>query len=515
MEKPRQSIWRRAFRVWFFLMACGVTAMALFYAEEDWRGKHAWENFKRETEAKGGSLDWQSYIPRPVPNDENFAMTPLLVPLFEYDYSSNGRAIWRDTNGYNRAEDLTRWGKSAEPGHGDWSRGRRVDLKAWQTHFRTTVIENAEGKNVRWPSPPSPGDPASDVILALGKFAPELDELRAASARPYSQFPVHYEEMAVSLLAHLAVLKRSARMVQLRAIAELNLSEPDKAADDVLLSLALADALRSEQFMISRLVRLETISESLQPIWEGLVDHRWTVTDLERIEKSLSKNDLLAEYQVATKAETAFLCAWIAEVPSHPDTLSLDGSTVPGMLEPLLPLVPRGWFYQNEISAARFFEEIALTDVSAAAGRVYPELSRTNQMMFDSLATNSHTVIFKQLGRYCSPQIFAFTQTALNLARVACAIERHRLKQGRLLESLDALVPDYLGHVPDDLVTGKPLIYKPNDGGGFVLYSVGWNQTDDNGAYPGKEDYWINRYWVQFSYHPQSGDWVWRCPGKK
>ncbi len=515
MDKSKQSIWRRAFRVWFFLAACGITAVALFYAEEDWRGKHAWEKYKLETEARGGSLDWHSYVPPAVPDNENFAATPLLAPLFEYDYSTNDRVIWRDTNLINRAVDLTRWGSGAEPGHGDWSRGWRVDLKAWQAFFKTTVIDTAEGRKVHWPSPASPGNPASDVILALGRFGPELDELRVASARPYSQFPVHYEEMAVSLLAHLAVLRGSGRALQLRAIAELSVSEPDKAADDALLSLALADALKSEQFFISRFVRLEMISESLQPIWEGLAEHRWTETELERFEKSLSKNDVLAEYPAAIKAETAFLCAWMAEIPNHPDELSLDGSPVPPFLPPLLPLVPRGWCYQNEVSAGRFLQETTLADVSTAAARVYPESSRTNQMMFDGLATNYQTFLFKQMGNYFSPQKFAFTQTALNLARIACAMERLRLKQGRLPGSLDALVPDYLDPVPHDLVTGKPLIYKPDGDGGFVLYSVGWNQMDDNGTYPGKEDYLgVNRFRVQFFYHPQSGDWVWRYPDK-
>ena len=48
----------------------------MFYAEEDWRGKSAWKNCKRELEAKGAVLDWDKYIPPPVADDQNFFKAP-------------------------------------------------------------------------------------------------------------------------------------------------------------------------------------------------------------------------------------------------------------------------------------------------------------------------------------------------------------------------------------------------------------------------------------------------------
>src|SRR5476651_1430493 len=71
-ETPKNSRgWRILRRV---LICTGVlaTLVAIFYTEEDWRGKRAWENCKRELEAKGAVLDWNKYIPPPVPDDQNF-----------------------------------------------------------------------------------------------------------------------------------------------------------------------------------------------------------------------------------------------------------------------------------------------------------------------------------------------------------------------------------------------------------------------------------------------------------
>jgi hypothetical protein len=58
-----------------------ATLVALLYAEEDWRGKRAWENCKRELAAKGVDLNWSDYIPAPVPDDQNFFMASTNILL--------------------------------------------------------------------------------------------------------------------------------------------------------------------------------------------------------------------------------------------------------------------------------------------------------------------------------------------------------------------------------------------------------------------------------------------------
>ena len=56
--------------------------VALFYAEEDWRGVRAWENCKRDMEAKGEVLDWTNFIPAPVPDGQNFFKAPKMAEWF-------------------------------------------------------------------------------------------------------------------------------------------------------------------------------------------------------------------------------------------------------------------------------------------------------------------------------------------------------------------------------------------------------------------------------------------------
>jgi len=75
----------------------------------------------------------------------------------------------------------------------------------------------------------------------------------------------------------------------------------------------------------------------------------------------------------------------------------------------------------------------------------------------------------------------------LRTAATALAIERYRLKhEGKLPETLSALVPEYLPAVPIDPFTGEALRYRKRDKG-FVVYSVGADRQDDGGVTTAKK----------------------------
>jgi hypothetical protein len=102
---------------------------------------------------------------------------------------------------------------------------------------------------------------------------------------------------------------------------------------------------------------------------------------------------------------------------------------------------------------------------------------------------------------------FGYAQSALDLARIAVALERHRLAHQEYPESLDPLAPPFLEKIPHDVMNGQPLHYRRTDDGRFVLYSVGWNQSDDGGTVVLNES---SRKTVDI----KKGDWVWQYPQK-
>ncbi len=95
---------------------------------------------------------------------------------------------------------------------------------------------------------------------------------------------------------------------------------------------------------------------------------------------------------------------------------------------------------------------------------------------------------------------FARAQASVDLARVACALERYRLANGQYPETLDTLAPNFIPKLPPDVITGLPLRYQHTPDGQFVLYSVGWNATDDGGKVV---------YAKSGSPDMNQGDWVW------
>jgi hypothetical protein len=69
----------------------------------------------------------------------------------------------------------------------------------------------------------------------------------------------------------------------------------------------------------------------------------------------------------------------------------------------------------------------------------------------------------------------------LRATQTALAVQRYRLTEGRLPQSLDNLVPAYMEVVPTDPFDGQSLKYRTLETG-FVVYSIGYDLTDDGGA---------------------------------
>jgi hypothetical protein len=517
--------WRN-FKRFLFACACLVTLIALFYAEEDWRGKHDWEKFKREWEAKGEHFDFASVVPPPVPDDQNFALMPVVASSYLYILDKNGHRINpQNTNVVNRLG-MAIYGDDDWkncPTNGYWAKGTKTDLNEWQRYYRLVAT-----KTNLFPVPAQPQSPAEDVLVALSKYDSAIEELRAASQLPGSRFPLNYDSESPSaiLLPHLATLKKCSQTLQLRSLAELQNGQPEKALADVKLALQLTDKIRTEPFLISHLVRIAMLQIMLQPVWEGLAEHRWSDEQLVVLDAELAKLNFLADYKLSMRGELGCQGGEIDRLRRHPEQLQgMGGMSVGeegGMNLPLpgnfaARLIPTGWFYQNQFRCARMMVEYYIPVADVGQSTFSPALARRGDAAVKAETKTASP--FNVLERLMLPGLgngakrFAYGQSSVNLARTAIALERYRLAHGEYPESLDALAPQFVAKLPHDVINGQPLHYRhdpPSPGSGaasgrFVLYSVGWNETDDGGEVGltknGNVD--IN-----------TGDWVWRYPSK-
>ena len=155
-----------------------------------------------------------------------------------------------------------------------------------------------------------------------------------------------------SLLPILAELKRCTQVLQLRAIAELADGQNAKALADVKLMLYLNNSLRSSPFLISHLVRIAIVAIDLQPIWEGLAEHKWSDEQLAALEAELAKVDFLADYGFIMRGERAFAIASFENQRRTREMISLHRRRRCDVTNKLT-FMPSAYFYQNELAFAQ------------------------------------------------------------------------------------------------------------------------------------------------------------------
>ncbi len=494
--------WRNLRRVLYGIVGA-IILILLGYAEENWRGRHTWQRHERLLAARGEHLTLSSLVPPAVPDERNFALAPLLRPMLDYYHGPTGQVVWRDTNGIARLEGMSADLSPHRDTHdrlvpGRLETGTFADLPACALFYRG---------NTNYPQAAPGAAPAQVILTALGRFAPELKELReAAAARPQSRFPVHYEELPSwnILLPHLARMKGLTLLCQMRATASLDAGQPADAFEDLRLGLRLSDSLRGEPVLIDHLVRLATLAINLQTVRESLLRHAWGEGQLTELEDYLAQVNLLAEYKHAMCGERACETEgvdYLRRQGFRADPMdfisSEDGFGA-------IRFIPGGMFYQNMLTISRFFEDFILPAVDERAHRVSPDLSARGQRTLEEMRRGPYTLMAKlllpALGN--AARRSARVQTYVDATRVGCALERYRLANGNLPASLEALAPRFIAAIPGDVIDGKPLRYRLDPNSSYVLYSVGWNQTDDGGVLAWSKD-------KKDSVDIEQGDWVW------
>jgi hypothetical protein len=492
-------------RLWKWTKRLGLTAVVLVtlgflvLAFENYRGRRAWDRYRAETEARGERVDLKAFLPAEVPDAQNFAATPLLAPMFSGRYDpATGHIAYTDSNRVHAIQSLFNWTRHLRISDRGWREAKAVDLVSWQEMLRShTADADLQALQSR-----EKGTPAADVRFLLRQHAVELEELRGAARRPYSQMPAgSYDDQLATLMTYFGVFKGFARAFQVGALAALAEGDTDAAADDVMTIVDLSATLKQTPLLISGLVRMSALATVHQPLWEGLARRQWTDDQLARFEASLSQVNLVAEMAFWLRGERAFSLSFLA-VPAKGQAVA---GVDPGMSQ-LMGRMPGGWRYQNQVAIARMFDDYVFPVLHPESATV--DVARLFELeeAGDQARATRHP--YRILAMMLLPAIqktplkSAQSQADIHLARVACALERYSLAENEYPERLEELVPRFLPEVPIDPVNGQPLHYRRSEDGRYVLYSIGSDLDDDAGRVaPAKRPSQAEE---------PDGDWVWR-----
>lgn len=505
-----------------FVLAALVTLLALIWAEENYRGKRAWEACQRELEAQGEKLEWATFAPPKVPDDQNFLKTPLLAAALAAP--TNVLALGEEPTPNATQERLSQqWQWAAGLTPGDWRRGTVASLAQWQRELRSTndsrfgasnAMQTRYGLSTNAPSTPAqpaindpgwlalrarhPGTLLEDLQFLLQQHQADLDELRAAARRPYAVLAGERFDPAIAL-PNYALLKGLVAPFRASACVQLEAGKPDAALADIDTIFALADAAGSEPVLIGGLVQIAITDLSLQPVWFGLAKHLWQEPQLAQLEARLARINIVADIQRGLRGERAYSLAIMGG--SKAATAAASGSPDLAMSKAMGAL-PAGFRYQSEVHIARAVQ--FLIDKFDPAG---PSVKLSADMDLEVRSyfkrrTWYNTLAYMLLPALAkAPEKAASEQAGVTLARVACALERHRLATGAYPEQLTELTPRFLDRLPVDPVNGEPLKYRREAPDRFMLYSVGFNLKDDGGQ-PGLTS--------KGTFDARQGDWVWR-----
>jgi len=536
-EQAAASLWERSSIVRFFrwlfswrgisriviLLLWIVTIVALFYGEENWRGRRTWNKMRREIEARGEKLDFKAFIPPPVADEQNFAATPFIRSWFDRGIQAN--QLWGDD--YSRAESKV----TAFKQKGDRGTRHFRDLVAWAAAFNSLKSgqTNDQQKFDSAERDRESREKAAPAVLEGFKSSESrLSELRTASARPYSHYPIVYkmEDPWGILLPHLARVKSACQRLQIKACAELASARSDAAFKDVTLMLYLADSVKEESTLISYLVRVACVRIAAQPVWEGLAEHRWSEAQLRDLQSRFTRYDFLRDIEHPLHSERAagILTADLLHrgkyrltnlQTEYTDEAFFGGNNIFGgeILNLIGRAAPHGWYYREQVNYCRLYDGQFRGTYDISSRRVFPRVIQANDKelerviaggrsgkMFNAIV-HHHVIAAMLIPALERVPIRAATgQTEADEAALACALERYRMAHGEFPENLDALVPQLMPKLPTDLFSGQPYKYERTSKDHFLLYSIGANERDDGGE-PGAT-----------LVDDRQGDWVWEYP---
>ena len=477
-DAPQPSPKRRFLRRLGFSLGGLFLLIAFFYAEEDLRGWLAWQNCRHALEVKGVVLDWNAYIPPPVPDGQNFFKAPKMTEWFVRQKQVENHPDVLDFRN-NLTNDLT-------------DRLRNPETTA------TNLNETASAKYLAW----------SD------QFQPDFDLIREALKHPYARMDGDYSMPLEIPIPNFVAVRMVAQTLAQRAKCDLLLGRSDKALQELTLLHDMCRLLEAAptgkpMTLVAAMVNGAVTGLYVTTLAGGLQSRTWQEPQLAALQKQLAEINLTPLVAQAFREEQVGICQDAEIVPLFKLFTLADSRPEPLSAKVMDWLWPRGWTYQNMVHLA-MLDQKPLEGFDLAHDTVAPRKFDDASRAVDEFTKSVHTFSpYKILAAIAIPnftkaeQNTAHNQTLVNEAQIGCALERYRLAHGEYPGTLDALMPQFIDELPHDLIGGEPLHYRRTDGGNFLLYSIGWNETDDDGEIAPMKD---GRRDLE------NGDWVWPYP---
>jgi len=386
-----------------------------------------------------------------------------------------------------------------------------------------------------------------EAEAALQLSEPALELLRRTIEQPHFDFALDYKQGMTLIIPHLMTMRKSTQLLSAAALCDLHRHDSASAVTNTRAMLALIKGWKEDRLVISEMVRNLIAGFTYPVTWELFQSPDLSEEQLAAVQRDWAEIDFLQTTELAFQMERAYVSQNAAKLrtsnsPFSSFTLHSGSGSSGGsgdwwdQLADRSQAAWRGTKLKTKetlwkVSLSYSDELRALKGQQATVEAV--RQIQTNNFFHDALQEQKEK--FKALGlglgqdgdsylwdkdpadfdpRSLLSQGVSFLsrflerlmrlETSRQLAITALALKRYHLRHASYPSELSALVPDFLAAVPRDPVDGKPLRYRLNPDGTFLLYSIGENATDDGGdpqvaSSPGF-------FWEK------GRDWVWPNP---
>ncbi len=326
-----------------------------------------------------------------------------------------------------------------------------------------------------------------------------LSAVEQGTQRPSCRFDHDYNAGLSMLLPHLSDMRNLTRILCAKAYLEAKTGNPDTAWEMVRTQLKFADAMRTEPVLISQLVRISMIFYSCDTIKKLCEIAPPTDQQYRTIESLLGDLDEITSVVRAIDGERLLFGEWAfntKDVMYKTTNLQNNQEDNSGLIFNLI-INFKPISLADHAAYMRFMHEGV-----RFAERPY---SREQADVLEKGIQKKRYILTRML---TPPAIFRIKEVHcrmiadLRITRAGLALLQDKQKQDAFPATLEALK---LQNINDPFSDGL-LLYK-TEGQGFVLYSIGPDQKDNNGSPRQKKQ---KTDW-------QETDWdiVWLFPGRQ
>jgi len=332
------------------------------------------------------------------------------------------------------------------------------------------------------------------------QFQPQFELIREALKRPHARMEGDYGRPWSIPVPNFKTFRAVAQVLAQRGQCHLLLQQPEAALNDLTLIHEMYRLLPAKPNGLTSGMLISALAGTyVALVADGLRMRGWNETQLLIIERQLAEVHLLPLLAESLRCERVIDCGVLQAFCATTHGARPENADVPAEFKSIggLTWLPRSVFDQNLVRIAllhqKCIDSLDLRNNQASVIRVKAWKDDVEQManrirpysFFAAIIIPDYTGAIQTVSR---------NQTLADHARIACCLERFRIANGRYPEKLESLIPRFIEKLPSDIISGNAISYHCRSETRFLLYSVGWNNTDEGGAK---------------SSSSKTGDWVW------